>query len=184
LPPEAGRFFMHKKNNIFLIGLMGTGKTTVGRQLSRKLKMPFYDSDRVIERRTGADIPLIFEKEGEAGFRKREAAIIDEITQKDNIILATGGGAVLSAENRAHLKNRGTVFYLKSNLKTLVERTSKDKNRPLLHADEPAEVILQRLLEQRGPLYEETADYIIETANSSIQSIIQAIIKHLKSLQK
>jgi len=163
---------------------MGTGKTTVGRQLSRKLKMSFYDSDRVIERRTGADIPLIFEKEGEAGFRKREEAIIDELTQKNNIILATGGGAVLSAENRAHLKHRGTVFYLKSNLKTLVERTSKDKNRPLLHAEEPAEVILQRLLEQRGPLYEETADYIIETANNSIQRIIQTIIKHLKSIQK
>lgn len=159
---------------------MGTGKTTVGRQLARKLKMNFYDSDRVIEERTGADIPLIFEKEGEAGFRKREAAIIDELTQKQNIILATGGGAVLNPENRNHLSSRGTVFYLKSSLKTLVERTSKDKNRPLLHADEPAEVILQRLLDQRGPLYEETADYIIETANNSIHSVIQAIIKHLK----
>lgn len=163
---------------------MGTGKTTIGRQLSRKLKMDFYDSDRVIEERTGADIPLIFDKEGEAGFRKREAAIIDELTKQNNIILATGGGAVLNAENRAHLMDRGTVFYLKSNIKTLVERTSKDKNRPLLHADEPAEVILQRLLKQRGPLYEETADYIIETANRSIQSIIQAIIKPLKSLEK
>lgn len=160
---------------------MGTGKTTIGRQLSRRLKMAFYDSDKVIEKRTGADIPLIFDKEGEEGFRKREAAVIDELTRKKNIILATGGGAVLNAENRAHLKGRGTVFYLKSNLKTLVERTGRDKNRPLLHADEPPETILQRLLIQRGPLYEETADYIIETANSSIQNIIQAIIKHLKS---
>jgi len=159
---------------------MGTGKTTVGRQLARKLKMDFFDSDRVIEERTGADIPLIFEKEGEAGFRKREAAIIDELTQKQNIILATGGGAVLDPLNRDHLSSRGTVFYLKSSLKTLIERTSKDKNRPLLHADEPAEVILKRLLDQRGPLYEETADYIIETANNSIHSVIQAIIKHLK----
>jgi len=158
---------------------MGTGKTTVGRQLSRKLKMEFYDSDRVIEERTGADIPLIFEKEGEDGFRKREVAIIDELTQKQNIILATGGGAILNANNRNHLVNRGTVFYLKSNLKTLIERTSKDKNRPLLHAEEPAEVILRRLLEQRGPLYEETADHIIETANNSIHSVIQAIIKSL-----
>ena len=171
---------MQKPHNIFLIGLMGTGKTTVGRQLARKLKMEFFDSDRVIEERTGADIPLIFEKEGEAGFRKREAAIIDELTQKQNIILATGGGAVLDPLNREHLSSRGTVFYLKSSLKTLVERTSKDKNRPLLHADEPAEVILQRLLDQRGPLYEETADYIIETANNSIHSVIHAIIKHLK----
>ena len=171
---------MQKPSNIFLIGLMGTGKTTVGRQLARKLKMDFYDSDRVIEERTGADIPLIFEKEGEAGFRKREAAVIDELTQKRNIILATGGGAVLNPENRNHLINRGTVFYLKSSLETLIERTSKDKNRPLLQAEEPAEVILQRLLDQRGPLYEETADYIIETANNSIHSVIQAIIKHLK----
>ena len=171
---------MQKPSNIFLIGLMGTGKTTVGRQLARKLKMDFYDSDRVIEERTGADIPLIFEKEGEAGFRKREAAVIDELTQKRNIILATGGGAVLNPENRNHLINRGTVFYLKSSLKTLIERTGKDKNRPLLQAEEPAEVILQRLLDQRGPLYEETAEYIIETANNSIHSVIQAIIKHLK----
>ncbi|RKZ57017.1 MAG: shikimate kinase AroK [Gammaproteobacteria bacterium] len=171
---------MHKQKNIFLIGLMGTGKTTVGRQLSRKLKMEFYDSDRVIEERTGADIPLIFEKEGEAGFRKREAAIIDELTQQKNIILATGGGAILDSENRNHLINRGTVFYLKSNLKTLIQRTSKDKNRPLLHADEASDVILQRLLDQRGPLYEEAADHTIETANNSIHNVIQAIIKHLQ----
>lgn len=156
---------------------MGTGKTTVGRQLSRKLKMDFYDSDRVIEQRTGADIPLIFEKEGEAGFRKRESDIIDELTQKKNIILATGGGAILDTKNRNHLITRGTVFYLKSNIKTLIERTSKDKNRPLLHADEPVEMILQRLLDERGSLYEETADYTIETANTSIHSVIQAIIK-------
>lgn len=170
---------MHGQNNIFLIGLMGTGKTTIGRQLSRKLKMDFYDSDRVIEERTGADIPLIFEKEGEAGFRRREAAVIDELTQKKNIILATGGGAILDAENRRHLVSRGRVFYLRSNLKTLINRTSKDKNRPLLHADEPADTILRRLLEQRSPLYEETADHIIDTANNSIHSVIQAIIKHL-----
>ena len=169
-----------QKTNIFLIGLMGTGKTTVGRQLSRKLKMDFYDSDRVIEERTGVDIPLIFEKEGEAGFRKREAAVIDELTQKKNIILATGGGAVLDSQNRNHLINRGTVIYLKSSLKTLIDRTSKDKNRPLLHADEPAEAILQRLLDERGPLYEEAADYTVETANNSIHSVIQAIIKHLR----
>ncbi len=158
---------------------MGTGKTTVGRQLSRKLKMDFYDSDRIIEERTGADIPLIFEKEGEAGFRKREAAIIDELTQKKNIILATGGGAILNSENRNHLINRGTVFYLKSNLKTLVERTSKDKNRPLLHANEPVEIILQQLLNERDPLYQQTADHTVETARSSIHGVIQAIIKTL-----
>jgi shikimate kinase len=158
---------------------MGTGKTTIGRQLAKRLKRTFYDSDRVIEERTGADIPLIFEKEGEAGFRKREADIIDELTQMHNIILATGGGSILDETNRRHLSSRGTVFYLKSNLKTLIERTSKDKNRPLLHADEPPEVILKRLLEERGPLYEATADYVIHTANNSIQGIIHAIINKL-----
>lgn len=171
---------MSSNKNIFLIGLMGTGKTTIGRHLSRKLHMDFYDSDRVIEERTGADIPLIFEKEGEAGFRKREAAVIDELTAKNDIILATGGGAILDSENRKHLITRGTVFYLRSNLKTLIARTSKDKNRPLLHADEPPNIILQRLLEQRGPLYEEAADHIIDTANNSIHDVIHAIIKSLK----
>lgn len=167
--------------NIILIGLMGTGKTTVGRQLAKRLKRDFYDSDRVIEERTGADIPLIFEKEGEQGFRSRETAIIDELTQMQGIILATGGGAILSEQNRQYLSERGVVIYLKSNLKTLVERTSKDKNRPLLHADEPAEVILQRLLDQREPLYEEIADIIVFTANNSIHKVIQAIIGKLKN---
>ena len=170
---------MQNQKNIFLIGLMGTGKTTVGRQLSRRLKMDFYDSDRVIEQRTGADIPLIFEKEGETSFRQREVDIIDELTQMKNIVLATGGGSVLNPENRKNLASRGTVFYLKSNLKTLVARTSKDKGRPLLQAVQPPENILQQLLEQRGPLYEEIADYTIETANNSIHNVIQAIIKHL-----
>ena len=171
---------MNKPGSLFLTGPMGAGKSTIGRQLAKQLGMPFYDSDHEIESRTGVDIPLIFEKEGEAGFRKREAAVIDELTQKQNIILATGGGALLNPENRNHLISRGTVFSLKSSLKTLIERTSKDKNRPLLQAEEPAEVILQRLLEQRGPLYEETADYVIETANNSIHSVIQAIIKNLE----
>ena len=173
---------MYKQNNIFLIGLMGTGKTTVGRQLAKRLKRDFYDSDRVIEERTGADIPLIFEKEGEEGFRKREREVIDELTRMDNIILATGGGAILSAENREHLSRRGTVIYLKSNLRTLIERTSKDKNRPLLHAEEPPEVILDRLLKQRGPLYEEIADIVVPTANNSIHRVIHAIISKLRQL--
>lgn len=158
---------------------MGAGKTTVGRQLARRLNMDFYDSDRVIEERTGADIPLIFEKEGEAGFRKREKAIIDELTSKKNIVLATGGGAVLSKTNRQHLKSRGTVFYLNSDLASLIERTHKDKNRPLLHGEEPAEVVLTRLIEQRDPLYRETADHIVDTSNDSLRHVIQAIISHL-----
>ncbi len=158
---------------------MGAGKTTIGRQLARRLNMDFYDSDRIIEERTGADIPLIFEKEGEAGFRQREAAVIDEFTQKSHILLATGGGAVLDESNRQHLKSRGTVFYLSSDLESLLERTHKDKNRPLLNGEESAEVILTRLIKQRDPLYRETADYIIDTSNDSLRHVIQAIISHL-----
>lgn len=163
---------------------MGAGKTTIGRQLARELKMPFYDSDRFIEEQTGADIPLIFDLEGEEGFRKREQAAIDELTAMNNIVLATGGGAVLRAENRAHLMERGTTFYLYSDLKSLLERTRKDKNRPLLHAQESPEVILQRLMQERDPLYRQTADHIIDTGNSSIRQIIKAIISSLDINQK
>lgn len=164
------------KTNIFLIGPMGAGKTTIGRQLARRLKMDFYDSDRVIEEHTGVDIPLIFEKEGEKGFRKRELAVINELTRKENIILATGGGVVLDKTNRKNLIERGTVIYLNSSLKSLLKRTRKDKNRPLLHGKESPEAILTRLLEQRDPLYRETANYTIDTSNNSIRGVIQAII--------
>ncbi len=166
--------------SVFLIGPMGAGKTTIGRQLARQLKREFYDSDRVIEERTGADIPLIFELEGEDGFRKRETAIIDELTRLDNVVLATGGGAVLNAENRQHLAGRGVVVYLSSSLPALLERTRKDKNRPLLQAEEGPEAVLSRLLEQRDPLYRQTADFVIDTSNNSIRNIIKAIIGHLE----
>ena len=167
---------MPNSNNIFLIGPMGAGKTTIGRQLARELKIPFYDSDRVIEEHTGADIPLIFDLEGEEGFRKREQAAIDELTGMDNIVLATGGGAVLREENRSHLAERGTVFYLYTDLDSLLERTRKDKNRPLLHGDEPPELVLKRLMDERDPLYRQTADHVIDTGNSSIRAVIKAII--------
>ena len=160
---------------------MGAGKTTIGRQLARKLNMEFLDSDRVIEERTGADIPLIFEKEGEAGFRKRELAIIDELTQQSNLVLATGGGAVLDAQNREHLAQRGTVIYLHSSLNSLVERTSKDRNRPLLHGEEHPRDVLSRILKQREPLYRETADLTINTSNNSIRNVIQAIIGQISN---
>ena len=172
---RVAHFFM-ANNNIFLIGPMGAGKTTIGRQLARELKRPFYDSDRVIEEHTGANIPLIFDLEGEAGFRKREQAAIDELTGMHNIVLATGGGAVLKEENRRKLKERGTTFYLYSDLDALLERTRKDKNRPLLHAEESPEVILKRLMAERDPLYRQTADHIIDTGNSSIRNVIKAII--------
>ncbi len=175
-------FFMaRKKDNIFLIGPMGAGKTTIGRQLARELNMAFYDSDRVIEEHTGADIPLIFDLEGEQGFRKREQAAIDELTSKDNIVLATGGGAVLRKQNRGHLAERGAVFYLYTDLDSLLDRTRKDKNRPLLHGEEPAEVVLKRLMEERDPLYRQTADHVIDTGNSSIRGVIKAIIGCLEN---
>jgi shikimate kinase len=167
---------MKKPRNIFLIGPMGAGKTTIGKQLARELKMPFYDSDRVIEEHTGANIPLIFDLEGEEGFRKREQATIDELTRMQNIVLATGGGAVLRAENRRHLAERGTTFYLYSDLDSLLERTRKDKNRPLLHGEESPEIILKRLLDERDSLYRQTADHVIDTGNSSIRGVIKAII--------
>jgi shikimate kinase len=160
---------------------MGAGKTTIGKQLARQLKKDFYDSDRVIEQRTGADIPLIFEKEGEAGFRKRETAIIDELSQLNGVVVATGGGAILDQQNRQNLTNRGTVIYLASELQALLERTQKDKNRPLLHAEEGPEAILTRLLQQRDPLYRQTADHVVDTSNSSIRNVIKAIISHLES---
>lgn len=171
---------MNKASNIFLIGPMGAGKTTIGRQLARDLQMPFYDSDRVIEEHTGANIPLIFDLEGEEGFRKREQAAIDELTAMDNIVLATGGGAVLRKVNREHLAERGTTFYLYTDLDSLLERTRKDKNRPLLHGEESPETILKRLIEERDPLYRQTADHIIDTGNSSIRGVIKAIINCLE----
>ena len=167
---------MPKNKNIFLIGPMGAGKTTIGRQLARELKMAFYDSDREIEAHTGVNIPLIFELEGEEGFRKREQAAIDELTQKQNIVLATGGGAVLRKQNRRHLSERGTAIYLYSDLDSLLERTRKDRNRPLLHGDESPEVVLRKLMDERDPLYRETADHIIDTGGSSIRGVIKAII--------
>lgn len=170
-----------RQDNIFLVGPMGAGKTTIGRQLARELDRDFFDSDRVIEERTGASIPLIFDLEGEEGFRRREQDMIDELTAMDNIVLATGGGAVLREANRRHLKERGTVFYLSSDLDSLLERTRKDRNRPLLNADEPPEHVLQRLLGERDPLYRETADHVIDTTRNSIRHVIKAIIGHLKA---
>jgi len=170
------------KKSIFLIGPMGAGKTTMGRQLSRKLHMDFFDSDRVIEEHTGADIPLIFELEGEDGFRRREQEAIDELTQKSNIVLATGGGAILKAENREHLKSRGVVIYLHSDIKHLLERTQHDKNRPLLQTDDPG-AKLRELMAMREPLYRETADIVINTGEQSIRSVINVILDRLKQFQ-
>ena len=171
---------MGNKQNIFLIGPMGAGKTTMGRQIAKRLNMDFLDSDHAIEEHTGADIPLIFEKEGEAGFRKREMATIDELTQRSNLVLATGGGAVLAEENRKHLKSRGIVIYLHSDIKHLIERTRHDKNRPLLQTADPA-AKLRELMTTREPLYRDTADIVINTGQQSIRTVINVMLDKIKA---
>ena len=161
-------------HNIFLVGPMGSGKTTIGRQLAKSLRLEFCDSDREIEQRTGAAVALIFEIEGEAGFRNREAQVIDELTRRDGMILATGGGAVLREENRRCLAERGFVVYLRAPLDLLVERTSRDRNRPLLHNTNPRERLAQ-LLHEREPLYRGVADLIIDTGHRTVRQIIHQI---------
>lgn len=165
--------------NIFLVGPMGAGKTTIGKQLARSLGRPFFDSDQEIRKRTGADIPLIFELEGEAGFRQREKAMIDELTQKESIILGTGGGAVLDAENRQHLASRGFVIYLSAPLQLLLNRTAHDKSRPLLQTENPRQR-LEEILKERDPLYREVADYVITTDNRPARTVVKAILDLVK----
>ncbi len=171
---------MPQTKNIILIGPMGSGKTTIGRQLARQLNMAFFDSDHEIEAKTGANIPLIFELEGEKGFRKRETAMLDELSKKNGIVLATGGGAVLALENRKMLRQRGIVIYLSATTAQLWERTRLDKNRPLLQTENPQKKI-ETLFNQRDPLYKEMADIIIDTGTGNIKSTIKQIITRLKS---
>ena len=168
--------------NIFFVGPMGAGKTTIGRQLAKQLKRYFYDSDREIEQRTGVSIPLIFELEQEEGFRKREQAMIDELTQLENIVLATGGGAVLAPENRNHLSTRGYVIYLYAPISQLLRRTSHDKNRPLLQTDNPRQK-LEQLMAVRDPLYREVADTIIKTDNLPVKQVVKQIIQLSRELK-
>lgn len=167
--------------NLFLVGPMGAGKSTIGRQLARELKRAFVDSDKEIEARTGVDIPLIFELEGEAGFRRREAAVIAEVTQREDIVLATGGGAILLAENRAALMSRGVVVYLAAPLDQLYERTRRDRNRPLLQTENPRQAI-EELMAQRDPLYRSIADLIVETDSRTVRAIVRQIRNKLKEL--
>jgi shikimate kinase len=164
--------------NIFLVGPMGSGKTTIGRQVATRLNIQFYDSDKEIEERTGADISLIFEIEGEEGFREREIKMIEELTSKRSILLATGGGAVLSEQNRRCLMSRGQVIYLKSTPEKLLDRTSKDKKRPLLNTEDRKKNMLD-MLEKRAPLYEEIADFIVQTDNQVIKQIVNNICEQL-----
>lgn len=167
--------------NVFLIGLMGAGKTTVGRAVARRLNRPFFDSDHEIVARTGVHIPVIFEVEGEEGFRTREAQVIDELSQRSGIVLATGGGAVLRPENRACLKARGLVIYLRANPHELWLRTRRDRNRPLLQTEDPR-ARLEALYHARDPLYRECAHVVIDTGRPSINSLVNAVLAHLEQV--
>jgi len=165
--------------NIILVGLMGAGKTTVGRALAKKLNKRFIDSDHEIEARTGASIPLIFEIEGEENFRQREAEVIRDLAAQQGIVLATGGGAVLRKENRDALKAGGTVIYLRTSVNHILQRTSRDKNRPLLQTADPRKR-LEELTREREPLYCEIADFIVETGRPNIPSLVQTILTQLE----
>jgi shikimate kinase len=157
---------------------MGAGKSTIGRALAKELKLEFFDSDEVIEQRSGADIAWIFDIEGEEGFRQREIKVIDELTQKNNIVLATGGGVIISPENRTVLAARGTVIYLKTSLEQQYERTKRDTRRPLLQTDNLTER-LEELRVERQPHYEELADISFETDKLTVKAVANNIIKYL-----
>ena len=167
------------RDNIFLVGPMGAGKTTIGRLLAKELGMEFVDSDHEIEARTGADIPWIFDVEGEAGFRVREQKVIEELTQRRGIVLSTGGGAVLNEDNRRHLQGRGRVVYLATTVNQQLERTRKDQKRPLLKNLDNPQQKLTELMAQRDPLYREIADHIVATGRRGPKTVCAEIVRML-----
>jgi shikimate kinase len=169
---------MQDSRNIFLVGLMGAGKTTVARQLARRLGKTFYDTDHEIERRTGVRVQVIFEIEGEPGFRAREAQMVDSLTALQDVVLGTGGGVVLRAENRALLAARGFVIYLRAQPRDLYQRTRHDKSRPLLATDDPL-AKLEELQRVRDPLYREVADLIVDTGRQSVGTLVDQLLKRL-----
>lgn len=169
---------MAEKRNIFLVGPMGAGKSTIGRHLAQMLHLEFHDSDQEIENRTGADIAWVFDVEGEEGFRRRETQVIADLTEKQGIVLATGGGSVQSKDIRNYLSARGIVVYLETTIDKQVARTQRDKRRPLLQVDDPREV-LENLAESRNPLYEEIADVIVKTDDQSAKVVANQIIDQL-----
>jgi len=168
-------------SNIYLVGLMGAGKTSVGRMLARRFNKTFYDADHEIERGTGVRIPLIFEIEGESGFRERESKLLAELVKAENIVLATGGGAVISEANRQALAAHGTVVYLRATPKDLWLRTRHCKNRPLLQTENPL-AKLQELYTQRDPLYREVADIVIDTGSQSLSALVHHLEQKLAQL--
>ena len=167
---------------VFLVGMMGAGKTTIGRGLARALGREFVDLDHELEARCGVRVPVIFEIEGEAGFRRREAAALEECTQRRNIILATGGGAILAAENRQRLHERGIVVYLRASVDELFRRTCRDRNRPLLATADPRGT-LRELMTLREPLYKEVADMVVETGTMPVHTLVKALLPQLQAFE-
>ncbi len=165
---------MPKPVNLFLIGPMGAGKSAVGRQLSRLLHFEFIDSDEEIESRTGVDIPFIFEKEGEEGFRKREVKVIDDLSRREGVVLATGGGVVVDPQSRSRLGARGYVVYLYTSVEQQLERTQRGRVRPLLESNDPLEV-LTALMEVRDPMYREIADLVVDTDGRRVHTVAREI---------
>ena len=176
-PAVSGR----GSGNIFLVGLMGAGKTSVGKLLAKRLGKSFYDSDQEIERATGVKIPLIFEIEGEAGFRAREAKMLAELTARRDVVLATGGGAVLAEENRRLLSKNGVVVYLRAAVADLWRRTQHDKSRPLLKSADPR-ATLEQLFAERDPLYREVADVVVDTGSQSLGNLAHQLEQKLLQL--
>jgi len=169
---------METGRSIFLIGPMGSGKSAVGKRLAARLRREFHDSDTEIERRTGVDVAYVFEKEGEAGFRRRESEVIAELTQLEDIVLATGGGAVLDAANRRRLAGAGTVVYLCAKPEALYARVRQDRNRPLLATGDPL-ARLRELYVKRDPLYREVAHLVVETGRQPVAALARTILEQL-----
>lgn len=170
---------MSRQSNLFLIGPMGAGKSTIGKQLAKELKLEFLDVDQEIEARAGADIDWIFDVEGEDGFRKREVSVIEEVSQLQGIVLATGGGVVLQADNRSRLAARGTCVYLLTSVEQQLRRTARDKRRPLLKGDTD-EAYLHTMMEDRDPLYREIADMVVPTDGRTVRSVAFEVVKLLE----
>ncbi|HCM48057.1 MAG: shikimate kinase [Colwellia sp.] len=170
---------MAEKRNIFLIGPMGAGKSTIGREIADRLHLEFFDSDQEIERRTGADIAWVFDLEGEEGFRKREETVIEDLSEKQGIVLATGGGSVISTNVRNHLSARGIVVYLETTIDKQVARTQRDRRRPLLQTSEEPRTVLENLAVERNPFYEDIADIIVQTDDQSAKVVAHKIIERL-----
>ena len=184
-PSRAVQKMNHTKGNtdstIILIGMMGAGKTTIGKSLANHLDKTFIDSDHEIQKRTGVKIPIIFEIEGEAGFRKRETDMLRELLKIDNIVLATGGGIIINEENRKLIKEKGTIIYLRATVNDLLHRTRHDKNRPLLQTTDP-QAKLTDLYDQRDPIYCEAAHIVVESGNLSVHQMVKYLTQKLDNL--